>query len=102
MVTMNRSPLNRNVHLSESTVLVLGQWVRSWYYREDFRKKEFQNRSDVRVIENLKVAVTPQNSPEELRLIRSYLPDAQIVGLPQHPEYLGVDNGDVVFSPTQC
>lgn len=49
---------------------------------KDFRKNEFQRQSDIKTIKNLKIAVTPQNSPDEVRLFRSYFPNAEIVQLP--------------------
>lgn len=48
---------------------------------KDFRKKEFQTRSDMAAIDTLRIAVTPANSAEDRRLLRSYLPNAQLVEL---------------------
>jgi Na+/H+-dicarboxylate symporter/ABC-type amino acid transport substrate-binding protein len=48
---------------------------------KDYRKKEFQKRSDMAAIRGLRVAVTPASSAEDRRLFRAYLPEAKLVEL---------------------
>jgi ABC-type amino acid transport substrate-binding protein len=48
---------------------------------KDYRKKEFQKRSDIAAMGVMRVAVTPANSSEDRRLLRAYLPNAQLVEL---------------------
>ncbi|MCX5872335.1 MAG: cation:dicarboxylase symporter family transporter [Deltaproteobacteria bacterium] len=48
---------------------------------KDYRKKEFQTRADIAAITGLRVAVTQANSTEDLRLLRSYLPNVELVEL---------------------
>jgi Na+/H+-dicarboxylate symporter len=48
---------------------------------KDYRKKEFQTRSDMAAMTGLRVAVTPANSPEDRRLLRGYLANAKLVEL---------------------
>jgi ABC-type amino acid transport substrate-binding protein len=48
---------------------------------KDYRKKEFQTRADMAAINGLRVAVTPANSAEDRRLLRAYLPNAELVEL---------------------
>lgn len=58
---------------------------------KDYRKKEFQTRSDMRVIGGLRVAVTPANSLEDRRLLGAYLPNAQLVELGSIREFFSTD-----------
>jgi ABC-type amino acid transport substrate-binding protein len=48
---------------------------------KDYRKKEFQTRTDMAAMSGLRVAVTPANSPEDRGLLRGYLPNATLVEL---------------------
>jgi len=48
---------------------------------KDYRKKEFQTRAEIAAMSALRVAVTPANSAEDRRLLRGYLPNAQLVEL---------------------
>lgn len=48
---------------------------------KDYRKKEFQTRADMAAMRGLRVAVTPANSAEDRRLLRTYLPNANLVEL---------------------
>lgn len=48
---------------------------------KDYRKKEFQTRTDMAAMSGLRVAVTPANSLEDRRLLRGYLPNANMVEL---------------------
>jgi len=48
---------------------------------KDHRKKEFQTRGDMAALSGLRVAVTPANSAEDRRLLRGYLPNANLVEL---------------------
>lgn len=48
---------------------------------KDYRKKEFQTRADMAAMSVLRVAMTPANSPEDRRLLRAYLPNAELVEL---------------------
>ena len=48
---------------------------------KDYRKKEFQTRSDIAGMKNLRVAITHANSQEDRRRLRSYLPNAKLVEL---------------------
>jgi len=49
---------------------------------KDYRKKEFQTRADMAGMSELRIAVTPANSPEDRRLLSRYLPNAKLVELP--------------------
>lgn len=55
--------------------------MKSAFVVKDFRKKDFQKQSDIKSMANLRVAVTPANSPEERRLLRSHLPNTKLVEL---------------------
>lgn len=48
---------------------------------KDYRKREFQKRSDMAAMRGLRVAVTPANSPEDRRLLSAYLPNARLIEL---------------------
>ena len=48
---------------------------------KDYRKKEFQTRADMAGMKKLRIALTHANSPEDKRLLRSYVPNAEFVEL---------------------
>lgn len=48
---------------------------------KDYRKREFQTRSELAAMSDLRVAVTSANSPEDRRLLGRYLPKARLVEL---------------------
>lgn len=48
---------------------------------KDHRKNEFQTRAGMTAMSRLRIAVTHANSPEDRRLVKTYLPRAEIVEL---------------------
>ena len=55
--------------------------MKSAFVLKDFRKKEFQKRSQILRIPHPRIAVTPENTEEDRRLLRAYLPNASLVEL---------------------
>ncbi len=55
--------------------------MKSAFIVKDHRKEDFRKLSDIKSMKDLKIAVTPENSREERRLISSVLPNARIVEL---------------------
>ncbi|MFH0959872.1 MAG: cation:dicarboxylase symporter family transporter [Pseudomonadota bacterium] len=66
---------------------------------KDYRKKEFQNRSDIAGIKNLRIAVTPSNGPEDRHWLRSYLPNAELVEIESLKDFfVKVDIADALLT----
>ena len=66
---------------------------------KDYQKKEYQTRSDMASLTNLRVAVTPANSPEDRRLLRAYVPTAKIVELESIKDFFsGKDIADALLT----
>jgi ABC-type amino acid transport substrate-binding protein len=55
--------------------------TKSAFIVKDYRKRDFQKLSDVKSMTGVRIAVTPENSNEERRLISTELPNAEIVEL---------------------
>lgn len=55
--------------------------MKSAFIVKDHRKDEFRKLSDIKSMSDLRIAVTPENSREERRLISSVLPNAKVVEL---------------------
>ena len=55
--------------------------MRSALIVKDFQKKSFQNVEKIGRMEKLRIAVTPQNSFAERKLLRRYFPQAELVEL---------------------
>ena len=66
---------------------------------KDYQKKEYQTRSDMASLRNLRVAVTPANSPEDRRLLRAYVPTAKLVELESIKDFFsGKDIADALLT----
>lgn len=55
--------------------------TKSAFIVKDYRKKDFQKLSDVKSMPGVRIALTPENSNEERRLISTTFPNAEIVEL---------------------